>query len=658
MAFQMYLNKLIVDSDNPDITEERLKATFDTDALAAELKGGYKAMDRRAELHDPYPQSYMTREEKLDNSCRKVTNLFKQISEFVDPTNHTEMVHLLRSIVGVEGYPLALHILMFVPTLQNQCDDEQMERWLGKAMKAEIIGTYAQTEMGHGTNLSSIETLATYDRRTEEFILHSPTTTSMKWWPGGLGKSCNHAIVVAKLIINGHDYGPHNFFVQLRDSETHSPLPGVVVGDIGPKFGINALDNGFLKFDHYRIPRKNMLMKHAKVAADGTYTKPKHSKLGYSTMVYVRTEMVMHQALYLSYSMIIAIRYSAIRRQGEIVPGVGEVRILDYQTQQYRLFPHLARTIAFHYTGQEIRTGLIADLHALSSGLKAVVTFQSSQGIEQARMSCGGHGYSDASYLPTIFSCAVGACTYEGENMVMLLQLSRYLMKAAQYARNGKPLGPLVRYLLHPGNKHSKLKIPNDGGTIQTTQNPLDYANYLLDYEHICRQLVFKAYGRLNELRAGGLSSEEAWNMNAVEMCRASRAHARMFIATAFFNRIHRVEDASIREVLEDLLLLHLNYELVDQAHYLDGYLSSIQLSYMKEELYRLLLKIRPNVVSIVDSFDVPDRELQSVLGRRDGHVYENLYKYARDSALNKHDVFPTFEKYLKPMMKRYESKI
>uniref|UniRef100_A0A0K0DP60 ACOX domain-containing protein n=1 Tax=Angiostrongylus cantonensis TaxID=6313 RepID=A0A0K0DP60_ANGCA len=140
----------------------------------------------------------------------------------------------------------------------------------------------------------------------------------------------------------------------------------------------------------------------------------------------------------------------------------------------------------------------------------------------------------------------------------------------------------------------------------------------------------------------------------------ASRAHARMFIATAFFNRIHRVEDASVREVLEDLLLLHLNYELIDQAHYLvqDGYLSSTQLSYMKEELYRLLSKIRPNVVSIVDSFDVPDKELQSVLGRRDGHVYENLYKYARDSALNKHDVLPTFEKYLKPMMKRYESKI
>ncbi|KAJ1346028.1 hypothetical protein KIN20_000694 [Parelaphostrongylus tenuis] len=58
----------------------------------------------------------------------------------------------------------------------------------------------------------------------------------------------------------------------------------------------------------------------------------------------------------------------------------------------------------------------------------------------------------------------------------------------------------------------------------------------------------------------------------------------------------------------------------------------------MKEELYRLLAKIRPNAVSIVDSFDVPDRELRSVLGRRDGHVYENLYQYAKNSSLNRHD--------------------
>lgn len=42
-------------------------------------------------------------------------------------------------------------------------------------------------------------------------------------------------------------------------------LTGIVVGDIGPKFGFNEVDNGFLKLENVRIPRENMLMKFAKV---------------------------------------------------------------------------------------------------------------------------------------------------------------------------------------------------------------------------------------------------------------------------------------------------------------------------------------------------------------------------------------------------------
>ncbi len=36
-----------------------------------------------------------------------------------------------------------------------------------------------------GTNLRELETTATYDPKTQEFVLHSPTLTSIKWWPGG-----------------------------------------------------------------------------------------------------------------------------------------------------------------------------------------------------------------------------------------------------------------------------------------------------------------------------------------------------------------------------------------------------------------------------------------------------------------------------------------
>lgn len=72
-------------------------------------------------------------------------------------------------------------------------------------------------------------------------------------------------VAMARLFIKGKDYGPHAFVVPIRDMRTHLPLPGIKVGDIGPKFGYNGVDNGFLSFNHVRVPLDNMLMRFAKV---------------------------------------------------------------------------------------------------------------------------------------------------------------------------------------------------------------------------------------------------------------------------------------------------------------------------------------------------------------------------------------------------------
>jgi len=42
---------------------------------------------------------------------------------------------------------------MFIPTLESQATPEQKEKWLTKAANYEIIGTFAQTELGHGNCL-------------------------------------------------------------------------------------------------------------------------------------------------------------------------------------------------------------------------------------------------------------------------------------------------------------------------------------------------------------------------------------------------------------------------------------------------------------------------------------------------------------------------
>jgi acyl-CoA oxidase len=76
-----------------------------------------------------------------------------------------------------------------------------------------------------GTNTKKLETTATYDPKTQEFVLNSPTISSFKWWPGNLGKVASMVVVMADLRINNTSYGMHPFFVRIRDETTHKLLP-------------------------------------------------------------------------------------------------------------------------------------------------------------------------------------------------------------------------------------------------------------------------------------------------------------------------------------------------------------------------------------------------------------------------------------------------
>jgi acyl-CoA oxidase len=44
-------------------------------------------------------------------------------------------------------------------------------------------------------------------------VINTPTLGATKWWPGALGQAANHAVVYAKLIIDGQDKGLHSFLV-------------------------------------------------------------------------------------------------------------------------------------------------------------------------------------------------------------------------------------------------------------------------------------------------------------------------------------------------------------------------------------------------------------------------------------------------------------
>ncbi|KAG7200556.1 hypothetical protein KM043_001117 [Ampulex compressa] len=659
---------------NEDLKRERERCSFDPSELTHLLDGGpEKTLQRHEredfflndpELQDDVPPKYKSHKEIYEDVIRKGCRVLQKVQELQDSGNGGMEVlsqvlgGLLGSALLKDGNPLQLHYVMFIPAIMGQGTVEQQGYWISRAWSCNIIGTYAQTELGHGTFIRGLETTATYDPATQEFILNSPTLTSYKWWPGGLGHTANYAVVVAQLYTNGKSRGIHPFIVQLRDEETHEPMPGIKIGEIGTKLGMNGTNNGFLGFESVRIPRENMLMKNSQVLEDGTYVKAPSDKLTYGTMMFVRVVLVRDIASYLSKAVTIAIRYSAVRRQSQIKADEQEAQIIDYVTQQYKLFPNLAACFAFRMLADwiwdiynnvnaEMDQGeleRLPELHALSCCLKAVATSDTAIGIEQLRLACGGHGYMDASNLPATYGLVTATCTYEGENTVLLLQTARYLIKAWRQAASGQSLPPTVDYLavLARGRKQRPWK--NTLTSIVEAHQAVAAGKIRVATENMDRRI------------RSGVSPEDAWNQSSIELAHCAESHCRAVIVMRFVEAVRGMNSISkeLHEVLMQLCELYAVHWVLQR---LGDFLRFSSLNVedvpaLQTRLEEALSAIRPNAVGIVDGFDLRDEILASALGAYDGNVYERLFKEALKSPLNQESVNRSFHRHLKPFLK------
>jgi acyl-CoA oxidase len=217
-------------------------------------------------------------------------------------------------------------------------------------------------------------------------------------------------------------HGPHPFIVQIRDTKTHEPLDGIIIGDIGPKYGYLSMDNGYMLFNKFRVPYDAMLSRYSKVDQDsGALKKTGHPAVVYGSLTNVRANIVMHARLILARAVTIAVRYTSIRRQfkdrdASPAESAPEMVVLDYPTVQIRILPLLATTFTLHYTGEAMyklysrtRANIergdftkLAELHSTSSGLKSLCTMLAADGIETCRRAMGGHGFGGGSGLVEI----------------------------------------------------------------------------------------------------------------------------------------------------------------------------------------------------------------------------------------------------------------
>lgn len=60
--------------------------------------------------------------------------------------------------------------------------------------------------------------------------------------------------------------------MEIRNRNDHTVKNGVIIGDCGPKNGLNGIDNGFLIFKNLEVPLHSLLDKFSSVSEDGTFT--------------------------------------------------------------------------------------------------------------------------------------------------------------------------------------------------------------------------------------------------------------------------------------------------------------------------------------------------------------------------------------------------
>ncbi|GAA5838965.1 hypothetical protein JCM11251_007841 [Rhodosporidiobolus azoricus] len=628
-------------------------------------------------------RSYLARKDSL----KRGMGLAKRLLELKKEQRWTREEYLTALELVDEPIGLNLHEIAFTPVIASQASDEQQAEWLPKCLNHQILGCYLQTELGHGSAVSNLETTSTYDPSTDSFVLHSPTTSSTKWWIGGLGVLATHGVVQARLVLGGKDYGPHLFLVQLRSLDDHSLLPGIEAGEIGPKVhgAMACLDNGWARFSSLRLPRTSLLSRFAQVvppsssSPQGSYVQPPHAKLAYGSMVYIRAQMIGNLGWRLAKGVTISTRYLHQRRQfaspSSTSPGL-EQQVILYPSVYMRLIPQLANCYVFLLASRAMSTlytsmsaslssgdaSLLPSTHALSSALKIYVSTRIVAGLEEVRRAMGGHGFLASLGVGRLYGTELPSVTYEGDNYILNLQVARAALKtlssviatrhsSSSPAHSQDPFSPALSLL----SSLPTLPLPTP-----TAASPSDHS-YIL---HLLQLRAALLTARLAALLRGGKQFEElSWECKEV-----SEAVTEAWMAGEVTGAMEELEGKGgyeeggaiwqglkgeeERRVVRKLFRFYLLNVLLNAYPSLltlsilpppappalrnPSSLSAGPYEELKHEVDNEAKGLLPELIGLTDAFGFTDWELDSVAGACTGGVYEHMFARAKaDEGLN-----------------------
>lgn len=545
--------------------------------------------------------------------------------------------------------PGTVSILMVRPILDVLGSDEQKKHWLPLIDTGRVIGAYAQTELGHGSDVQGIETEAVYDPNTKEFVINSPSVSSYKWWPGELGHLSNMVILFAKVILNGKRIGIFPIIVQTRDMTTHKLLPNVEVGDIGPKYGYAAKENGFMKFTGMRVPKDNMLSRFFEINGEGEFQLNGDPKIIYSAMMNVRTFLLISSAMILAKGSLIAIRYSHLRTQFKDEMKV-EIPVIQYQLQQFKLYPLLAKVYVMKFGFVEIESRIKAlteevknddfrnlqECHILLCGAKAMYTWWANSGLYTCMQCCGGHGYSQYSGIPSMIQSFTPTSILEGENSMLCMQVAQHVLKCYKHLSESKTekLSGSLDYF-----KGKERLLAMEFKQLPTKVGPEFFmAIFQKGVLILAEKLRSTIYNSGNSHSVYTMINQK----QSIRLFELAKLHITAFSLQFFIDRLKLSQHLETKTVLENLSCLFAIESLLEHSSALLSVdvLSSELIATCKAHFEALLERIHPEALSLAEANIPSDLMLFSALADRNEQPYHNLYNLAKEySMMNKVDL-------------------
>ncbi|HYP92241.1 MAG TPA: acyl-CoA dehydrogenase [Mycobacterium sp.] len=525
---------------------------------------------------------------------------------------------------------------LFGGAIENLGTDRHHQAYVPRIISLDLLGCFAMTETGHGSDVQALETTATYDASTQEFVVDSPTRTARKDYIGGAAETATVAAVFAQLITpDGQGHGVHCFVVPIRDDDGND-LPGVTTSDCRYKGGLPGVDNGRIQFDHVRVPRENLLNKYADVAEDGTYSSPIENPnrrfftmLG--TLIRGRVTVGGSAGAAARVALDIATRYALQRRQFKAPDDESEVLLMDYLVHQRRLFPLIARSYALQFAQNE----LVAKTHDLqtaddpdreeqrelesrAAGLKAANTWHATRAIQEAREACGGAGYLAENRLIALKADTDVFTTFEGDNHVLTQLVAKELLTA--YADDIKGMSPVewVRFAANfAGERVMKrtaaetimqriLDTRQDNEEEGSLFNRGTQVKMFEDREeYMIATVARRLRGKSKEM-----SAFDAFNAVQDHVLHAASAHIDRVILEAFVAGIDSCEDDEARKVLEmvcDIYALSVMED--DRAWFMEHqFLSTERAKAVTRGINERCRTLRPYAELLIDGFGIPEQ--------------------------------------------------